>query len=706
MSEYLRESLIFSRQFKEEDIIRLLNFEKDRPDDFLIDYDIEEDKKISINNFVDLKEKMESLFIKDEIILINNDIKAILEYYYCKELIIEEFISAKYINNNNKRYTYLRIADYVLRILFEDVIPMIQEIAKTINKYISEINLSYFEKNNIDDLSDKGYRDKLNQVLGTKKIPHFLLREGYRIRRKIQENRDIFINNIYNENYIGHEIDDNSIDFSEIDDNDNFSDDENENYSINNIIKEIKNIKTPFSRECNEVYISLFFMFIKEMNNNEIYDEIKKNINKFIKYFQIETYKEFEQFRQNYIDINPNKIPHELISDELSSINKSSYTSKYILASYKVLIDQIFKDPNYIYINLLLFLQNYISNENKVLKNIIEKELDSILSSNDNNLKNNKKNFDEQVKYTNNYNKYAFYQQKRKIHSTKKLNLSSLRNIFNNENDYLKNRFNEIIKDEQAHEKGSNILKFSIINFFKNLFNMKETENEETIEKQLKLIPYKEGNFEEKTILILVSGYFSSKSNHFEDWEKLIKIYKKRFYNPIIYFFNWPSSRKNLLNFILHRKDFRDTRERGKYCGRILALVLMSNQIFNNFKINLAAFSLGNHVIKHCIKELERFGRLDLLNNIVFMAGATDINCNFKWEHRLGAISGKIINCYSDFDLALWYCKNITGKDTIGSKKLKIRNVTIKNYLVSCFHILYRDNMDKIWEIFIDDLKE
>ena len=88
MSEYLRESLIFSRQFKEEDIIRLLNFEKDRPDDFLIDYDIEEDKKISINNFVDLKEKMESLFIKDEIILINNDIKAVLEYYYCKELII------------------------------------------------------------------------------------------------------------------------------------------------------------------------------------------------------------------------------------------------------------------------------------------------------------------------------------------------------------------------------------------------------------------------------------------------------------------------------------------------------------------------------------------------------------------------------------------------------------------------------------------
>ena len=44
----------------------------------------------------------------------------------------------------------------------------------------------------------------------------------------------------------------------------------------------------------------------------------------------------------------------------------------------------------------------------------------------------------------------------------------------------------------------------------------------------------------------------------------------------------------------------------------------MSNDIFNSVKINLAAFSLGNHVIKHCIKEIEKFNRLDILNNIIF----------------------------------------------------------------------------------------
>ena len=132
----------------------------------------------------------------------------------------------------------------------------------------------------------------------------------------------------------------------------------------------------------------------------------------------------------------------------------------------------------------------------------------------------------------------------------------------------------------------------------------------------------------------------------------------------------------------------------------------MSNQIFNNFKINLAAFSLGNHVIKHCIKELENFGRLDLINNVVFIAGATDINCNFRWEKRLSCISGKIINCYSDFDLALRFCKILSGKDPIGTKKLKCRKVKIKNYLIRTFHISYRSNMDIAWNMFIDDLNE
>ena len=132
--------------------------------------------------------------------------------------------------------------------------------------------------------------------------------------------------------------------------------------------------------------------------------------------------------------------------------------------------------------------------------------------------------------------------------------------------------------------------------------------------------------------------------------------------------------------------------------------MIMNKDIFQCFKINLVAFSLGNHVVKHCIKELEKFGRLDLLNNVIFIAGATDLKCNVEWENRLNSVNGAVINCYSDIDLALWYCKKITGKDTIGTKRLKMKK--IKNYLFTSFHILYRINMDELGKLFINDLKE
>jgi hypothetical protein len=294
--------------------------------------------------------------------------------------------------------------------------------------------------------------------------------------------------------------------------------------------------------------------------------------------------------------------------------------------------------------------------------------------------------------------------QPKSYHTTKDLDLNSIKNIMGNEYN-LSKRFNEVVKEEEIYEEGSFSLKFNIIGFFKRLFRIKESENEDTIKKHLKLIPYKKGEFEEKTILILISGYLSSESDQFHDWKQLIKVYEKRFNNPIIYFFNWPSSKFSFKKLLFHRKDFRDSRERGKNCGKLLALMIMSN-IFDGFKINLVAFSLGNHVLKHCLKELKNFGKSYIINNVVFMAGATDINCNLKWEHRLGSVTGTIVNCYSDHDLALWYCRNITGKDTIGTKKLKFQTVKIKNILISSFHVLYRINMDILWNMFINDLKE
>ena len=50
--------------------------------------------------------------------------------------------------------------------------------------------------------------------------------------------------------------------------------------------------------------------------------------------------------------------------------------------------------------------------------------------------------------------------------------------------------------------------------------------------------------------------------------------------------------------------------------AKILADILISNKLFNNFQINLVGFSLGANVVKYCIKELNDFNGKK--NNIKF----------------------------------------------------------------------------------------
>ena len=145
---------------------------------------------------------------------------------------------------------------------------------------------------------------------------------------------------------------------------------------------------------------------------------------------------------------------------------------------------------------------------------------------------------------------------------------------------------------------------------------------------------------------------------------------------------------------------------RGSYCGKLLALMIMSNKFFSGFKINFVAFSLGTQVLKHCIKELAISGKLSIINNIVFLGGAANISNSFKWEKRLNTFKGVIINCYSIIDILLSYCQSITNKGTIGTKKLKIDGVKITNYSVNLLHILYRLKMDKIGNLILKNLIE
>ena len=712
MDIFIKESNIFSREWKKEDIQKILKFketnknwyQKNQNDD----YEEEDDQKINLEEYTDLLNQFKLYFNQKEFDLLNNDIKLIIAYFYIRELIIENYINEKYKNNTFKRHSNLRIADYFFRILFEEN-SSTYEMAKLINQFISEINETYFEKENWNDLSDITYMNKIKDVFGTIELPKFLLRKGFRIRRQIQKYiESISTNsNLKNDNDYDNDSDDGKNSSNEstiftksiiknLKIEDNITIRKANEINITDIVKEMENNQLlPFESNLNIVYAKVFFIFLKEIENDDKINEIIiKNENIITNCFQIDICTTTKE-----LNVDSNKIRFEF-SKLLSEKNESE--CYFILASYLFVINKMFSEYNSIYIDLLLFLQNYISYENQIFKNIIENVMNNILI-NENDLKSIIKNSVLFEKY--HYKTPDFYETK--YHTTKYYDLKDIKDIFNNINDCkLKDRFFEIIKKEEAYERGSNFFRLNIINKLKEWFSIKDAEDKDTIEKHLKLIPYKKNKYTKKTILILISGYFSSNSDHFEEWEQLINIYKKRFPNPIIYFYNWPSSDISLQKLIFYRRDFRKTRERAKYCGKLLAQIILLEKIFNGFKINLAAFSLGNHVLKNCLKELENFGKLDIINNVIFMAGATNITNSYKWENRLKSISGNIINCYSDVDLALILCQSITRKGTIGTKKLKIRNIKIKNYLISSFHLLYRVNMDELGKMFLDDLKE
>ena len=59
-----------------------------------------------------------------------------------------------------------------------------------------------------------------------------------------------------------------------------------------------------------------------------------------------------------------------------------------------------------------------------------------------------------------------------------------------------------------------------------------------------------------------------------------------------------------------------DAKKRAKLCGKILAYILISSNFFKDFEINLVGYSLGNDVLKYCIKKLIKLHKIDK-NNFV-----------------------------------------------------------------------------------------
>ena len=240
---------------------------------------------------------------------------------------------------------------------------------------------------------------------------------------------------------------------------------------------------------------------------------------------------------------------------------------------------------------------------------------------------------------------------------------------------------------------------------FPNIFSDK------TLRKRIKLIPYSINYYSNK-IIIVISGFGAEKDNHPEMWKQLIESNRRGMY----YFYQWPGDSigkiifkafGNIIPFLGQSiinsslpNIFISAKKRASYSGRILALILASRKFFGNCQVDLIGFSLGCHVIKYCLKELDSIENFNhnIINTVTFIAGATHIKNNQKWEEMFNKIiTGRIINCYSKNDNVLEYLfKSCIKKDPIGRSQLIIGNnynKRIENYNMNDLgHIDYRKN--------------
>ena len=218
-------------------------------------------------------------------------------------------------------------------------------------------------------------------------------------------------------------------------------------------------------------------------------------------------------------------------------------------------------------------------------------------------------------------------------------------------------------------------------------------------------------------VTIFVSGFGSENDIHCLEWKKYIENDKQ---NSTYYFYHWPSG--SLAKIFIKSlpldikgikmdsdlpKAFIDSKNKAKCTGKLLSIILSSRLFFGYRQINLVAFSLGNHVIKNCLKELSNRddGKM-VINNVTFMAGATTFRDRLKWYNIFNkVVAGRIVNCYSKVDYILKYLySNCTGNQPIGNNHIDIndgkggKNI-IENYDLTDLNIGHLDYRKKSSDI-------
>ena len=193
-------------------------------------------------------------------------------------------------------------------------------------------------------------------------------------------------------------------------------------------------------------------------------------------------------------------------------------------------------------------------------------------------------------------------------------------------------------------------------------------------------------NINSNTITILIDGFRTENKVESIQWEGFLNYFENQ---TLFYSYKWPSFNASF--------NFLKAQKRAEICGEILANIIITKQ-FKDYQINLVGFSLGNHVINHCLQTLYEIyqtsggAKFANLKNIILIAGATKIENSFEWRDCIKKLIGeRVINIYSKKDDVI-FCANFFGflEKPIGMRPLKIiDNENPKKELVENYEFQY-----------------
>ena len=593
--------------------------------------------------------------------------KQILEYYYSKE---KESVGYMNINFQTEKDFQGFFMNFTKQIVLEkyETNQQISHLKDKINSELQKIaeEFKYNEKLELNDLNSKYY-----EYFKTNKIPTFI---DNKLKEEIQS---IQLIKKLNKNSFIYQSKENS---------------ENEAL-IDYFCKFLNGELQPFQRGDKDVLFNIFlYSNLKDIyKNNKIKEIILSNYYEISKCF-LNNWENIDFFQD---EIN-NKKEIGYIDDKLSETYKKYQLNDshiYNLASYFYLVLIAIKDNNSR--NSIIFKNNNVSIDNPFLNKILKNILNGFFVY----CPNKNYEFETYINFINYFNNYII------VNGTcekenKTYDFSTIVSIIRKSKLDLINKHLDLYKEKMITEDKKTLTKKLM-----SIFNYDEFKNS-----MINLIPLTK-NRHSNTITILISGFLSQKDD-INTW-KLFFNYDRN--NSNYYLFRWPSSDistlifKSLIFIFNAANLFIQCKNKAKFAGKILALILASNEEFNNCQINLVGFSLGGQVTKYCLKELEAIkGHRVMINNVCFLAGATVIHQEKKkfWRNVFrNNVGGRVINCFSRYD---WVLENLfkfcVNKNPIGLNKLNIKDENDEFYIVEDYdlsdlklgHTEYRDNFDKI----------